>query len=106
LVHLQQLVRHVTVDRKIAAYVVDLVGATRRDGRLRIGCSPRGSKMLLRAAQARAILQGRQFVVPDDIQSLAAPVISHRLTLRSMSGSPMDAVNLVNELLEQVEVPV
>jgi MoxR-like ATPase len=106
LVHLQQLVRHVTVDRKIAAYVVDLVGATRRDGRLRIGCSPRGSKMLLRAAQARAILQGRRFVVPDDIQALAAPVIGHRLTLRSMSGSPLDAVNLVNELLDQVEVPV
>ena len=106
LVQLQQLVRNVTVDRKVAAYVVDLAGATRRDSRLRMGCSPRGSKMLLRAAQARAVLQGRQFVMPDDIQALAAPVISHRVTLRNASASTMDAANIIAELVEHTEVPV
>jgi MoxR-like ATPase len=106
LVQLQRLVRTVTVDRKVAAYVVEIVGATRRDSRLRIGCSPRGSKMLLRAAQARAVLQGRRFVVPDDVQALAAPVISHRVSLRNASASSMEATNIISELIGQVEVPV
>lgn len=106
LVELQRLVRCVVVDRKIAAYVVDLVSATRRDSRLRMGCSPRGSKMLLRSAQARAILQGRRFVVPDDIQALAGPVIGHRVTLRSASASSIDALRIIRELIGQVEVPV
>ena len=106
LVHLQRLVRKVTVDRKVACYIVDLVGATRRDSRLRIGCSPRGSKMLLRAAQARAVLQGRQFVVPDDVQALAADVMRHRITLRNASASAMDSANIIAELIGEVEVPV
>lgn len=106
LAHLQQLVRGVTVDRKIAAYIVDLVGATRRDNRLRMGCSPRGSKMLLRASQARAVLEGRQFVVPDDVQALASSVISHRVTLRNTSTSSRDAAAIVDDLVQQIEVPV
>ncbi len=106
LVHLQRLVRQVTVDRKVASYVVELVGATRRDSRLRIGCSPRGSKMLLRAAQARAVLQGRQFVVPDDVQALAAAVISHRIALRNASASALESTKIIEELIGQVEVPV
>jgi MoxR-like ATPase len=62
--------------------------------------------MLLRAAQARAILQGRQFVVPDDVQALAAAVISHRVTLRSASASTLDASHVIADLIGQVEVPV
>lgn len=106
LVLLQDIVRKVTVDRKVAAYVVELVGATRRDSRLRIGCSPRGSKMLLRAAQARAVLEGRQFVVPDDVQALANSVIGHRITLRSSSATAADAGKIIDELMETIEVPV
>jgi MoxR-like ATPase len=62
--------------------------------------------MLLRAAQARAVLEGRQFVVPDDVQAMAAPVISHRIALRSASASTLDAAMIIGELVGQIEVPV
>jgi MoxR-like ATPase len=106
LVRLQTLVRNVKVDRMIAQYVVEITGATRRDSRLRVGCSPRGSKMLLRAAQARAVLLGRDFVVPDDVQALAVPVIGHRISLRSVTEAPDEAARIIRELVEQTEVPV
>lgn len=106
LVNLQQLVRHVEVDKKVASYIVMLVNATRRDTRVRIGCSPRGSKMLLRASQARAVLQGRQYVLPDDVQALAVDVMSHRVSLRSSGISSDDAAHVVRDLVRSTEVPV
>ncbi len=106
LIQLQSMVRQVKVDRKVANYVVELSNATRRDARLRVGCSPRGSKMLLRAAQARAILLGRAFVVPDDIQALAVPVMGHRVAMRSISSGHDEAGHVIAELLDQTEVPV
>ncbi len=106
LVRIQSLVRMVRVDRKVAQYLVDLVGSTRRDSRLRIGCSPRGSKMLLRAAQARAVLAGRDFVLPDDIQALAVDVLSHRVSVRAVSAKASETQQVIADLLQQVEVPV
>ncbi|MGI9474874.1 MAG: AAA family ATPase [Rubripirellula sp.] len=106
LVKLQSHVRKVRVDRKVAEYIVELVGATRRDSRLRVGCSPRGAKMLLRAAQARAVLLGRNFVVPDDVQGLAVDVMAHRVALRSVSAKPEEAAHIILELVGQAEVPV
>ncbi len=103
---LQRLVREVTADRKIVRYLVELVGSTRRDSRLRVGCSPRGSMMLLRAAQARAVLNHRDFVLPDDIQEVAVPVLAHRVSMRSVSGSWNDAATVIDELVRQTEVLV
>lgn len=103
---LQALVRKVKVERLIAQYIVELTGATRRDSRLRVGCSPRGSKMLMRASQARAILMGRDFVIPDDIQALAVPVMGHRVSLRSVHSAPDEAAQIIEELVTQTEVPV
>ncbi|MBL6725098.1 MAG: MoxR family ATPase [Rubripirellula sp.] len=106
LTSLQQYVRSIQVDRKIAQYVVALATATRFDSRIRTGCSPRGSKMLLRAAQARAVLEGRQFVLPDDVQALASSVLSHRMSLRNATLGAADAIVIQNEIVAQVEVPV
>ncbi len=106
LVRLQQQVRNVTFDRKIAEYLVQLVGSTRRDSRLRVGCSPRGSKMLLRAAQARAMLRQRHFVLPDDVQQVAVDVLSHRVACRNLSATADEAAQVISELVDQVEVPV
>lgn len=106
LARLQSFVRDVTVDRKVVRYIVDLVSATRQDSRLRIGCSPRGSKMLLRAAQARAVLDGRDYVLPDDIQEVAVAVLAHRVSMRSVSSSWNDAATIIDELLRQTEVVV
>lgn len=106
LVALQHRVRHITVDRKIARYIVEIASATRNDSRLRVGCSPRGSKMLLRAAQARAVLQGREFVLPDDVQFLATPVLAHRVSSQSLASSSADNDLLISEIVSEIEVPV
>jgi MoxR-like ATPase len=106
LIRLQQWVRRTMVDRKIAAYIVEIVNATRRDSRLRIGCSPRGSKMLLRAAQSRAVLLGRTFVLPDDVQEVAVAVMAHRISPRSGTASSQEAAHIVGELIDQIRVPV
>jgi MoxR-like ATPase len=74
-------VRQVHVAPSVKRYVVDLVGATRRSPDLRLGASPRATIHLVRAARARAALQGRDYVVPDDVQALAAAVLGHRLLL-------------------------
>lgn len=103
---LQRFVREVTVDRKVVRYLVNLVAATRQDSRLRVGCSPRGSKMLLRAAQARAALDQRDFVLPDDIQEVAVAVLAHRVSMRSVSSSWNDAATIIHELVRQTEVVV
>jgi MoxR-like ATPase len=72
-------VRRVHVAEAVKWYVIDLVTATRNTGDLRLGASPRASLQLLRTARAVAAIEGRDFVLPDDIQRLAAPVLTHRL---------------------------
>ena len=105
LVKLQQYVCHVPFDRKVASYLVAIVNATRQDPRFRVGCSPRGSKMLLRAAQAKAVLEHRDFVLPDDVQAVAVDVLAHRVSMRSVSQTN-EAGAILMELMSQVEVPV
>lgn len=106
LLMLQSAVRQIHVDRKVASYIVDLVGSTRRDSRLRVGCSPRGSKMLLQAAKAKAMLSQRSFVIPDDVQSLAVSVIAHRLVPRSGAGSSSNARLIVEDVVQKTEIPI
>ncbi|WP_246114286.1 AAA family ATPase [Rubripirellula tenax] len=106
LLMLQSMVRNVTVDRKVAEYLVEFVGRTRIDSRLRVGCSPRGSQMLLRASQARAVLMGRRFVMPDDVQAMAEQTISHRVSARSVSATNRETSLIIADLIQQVEVPV
>ena len=69
------------VDRSIAAYVQDLCEASRADSEVRIGVSTRGAIAMMRAARVWAIAQGRNFVIPDDVQALASRVWAHRLVL-------------------------
>ncbi len=74
-----EVVRTVHLSDEVKRYVVDLVGATRDAADLRLGASPRSTLQLVRAARAFAALDGRDFVLPDDVQTLAGPVLSHRL---------------------------
>jgi len=106
LTRLQRFVRETRVDRKVAEYIVEIVNATRRESRLRVGCSPRGAKMLLRAAQARAVLLGRTFVMPDDVQEIAVPVIAHRISPRNLSTTASEIAHIVREIIGQTRVPV
>ena len=73
------VVRSVHVSEEVKRYVVDLATATRQAPELRLGASPRAALHLLRASRARAAFDGRDYVIPDDIQTLASPVLAHRL---------------------------
>ena len=103
---LQEQVKTVRFDRAIADYVLRLVHATRIDNRLRLGISPRGSLALYRSAQARALYLGRDYVLPEDVHTLAIPVLAHRILLdtKSKYGGLMSQ-QIVEELLDKTPVP-
>jgi MoxR-like ATPase len=99
--------RTVHVSPPVRRYIVDLVEATRAHPDLYLGASPRASIMLLRAARAMAAAEERDFVIPDDVKSLALPVLSHRVIVTAdavMSGRSAEAI--LAELLAEVPVPV
>ena len=96
-VHLAPELRH---------YIVEIVGATRSMPEIRLGASPRSVLHLARAAKAAAALDGRSFVLPDDIQRLAAPVLSHRLLLTvEAHAANRSAVEILSVLLSRIRVP-
>ena len=105
LLTLQAAVQGIRVDRKVATYIVDLASATRRDTRVRLGCSPRGSKMLLAAAKAHALLHDRSFVLPDDVQALAVYSMAHRMSSRGGLASTSSCESIVAEIVKEVAVP-
>jgi MoxR-like ATPase len=82
LVAMQEALEQVHVSDSISGYIVDLVTATRESKRLAVGASPRGSLALLKLSRAKAALDGRDFVVPEDVKAVAIPALAHRLTLR------------------------
>jgi MoxR-like ATPase len=104
---LQEAVRQVSVDEAIYDYLLDVVEATRACEELHVGVSTRGALCLYRAAQALALIDGRQFVVPDDIKHLAVPVLSHRVITKGyLHGRYTQAVEaLIHRLVEQVPTP-
>ena len=102
----QAEIANVTVAQSVAEYLVAVVTATRTDPMVRMGASPRASRSLFRAAKAWAAMQGRSFVIPDDIQELAKPVLAHRLMLTNearISGTTAEAV--IDAILAAVPVP-
>ena len=107
IVSLQGDVRHVKVDDSINHYVLDIVEATRRCEDLHVGASPRGALALYRAAQASALVAGRSYVVPDDVKSLAIPVLAHRVISKGyLHGGQREAVEaLIQRLVDEVPVP-
>jgi MoxR-like ATPase len=103
----QIVARATHVDPKVQRYIVDLVTATRDHEQVEVGASPRGSIALLHATQAYAAMQGRNFVLPDDIKRLAAPVLAHRLVLTPEARArEVSDVAVVQDLLNRIPVPV
>jgi MoxR-like ATPase len=103
---LQTVVKKVYVDDLVKQYIAALVTATRQHPAIYLGASPRGSLSLFRATQARALMQGRDYVLPDDVKALAEPVLAHRLIVSSSDRSPDKSGRAaVAELLETVPVP-
>lgn len=104
---LQEKVKAVKVDRKIAHYLVALAEATRHHESLKMGCSPRGTLTLFRVTQAHAFLEGRDYAVPEDVKRIAVPVLAHRLSLDTKAKySGVVKEDVVSEILEQVPVGV
>jgi MoxR-like ATPase len=105
---LQQAVRRVRVEDSLADYMLDLITATRFHPDVHLGGSTRASLSLYRAAQALALLEGRDFVIPDDIKRLARPVLAHRILPRSTrQGSSVESVEkIVGDIVGQTPIPV
>ena len=110
ILRLQQQAEQVTLTEPIVKYILDLVEATRQSEFLELGVSPRGAILMHRAARAYALLQGRDHVLPDDVQALAGPVFAHRVLLRGVRDTLRavrdDAERVIGEIVGGVEVPV
>jgi len=107
--HMVETARRVFVSPAIRHYAVALVSATRDDREIRLGASPRATLQLARAAKARAALNGRDFVLPDDIDALAAPVLAHRLVLSRSTGADrgaQTAIEIMQRLVATTPVPL
>jgi len=101
----QEAVRAVRVERGIARYLVALADASRSHASVKMGCSPRGTLILFRMAQARAFLDGRDHAVPEDVKAVAVPTLAHRLALDTKAKySGVQKEDVVRELLDTVPV--
>ena len=106
-VRLAAQAREIYVEESLSRYVVALLRQTRADTRLYLGASPRSGISLLRVAKARALADGREYLVPDDVKAVAVPVLSHRLILGPEARSAgLDGAAVVREALEKTPVPV
>jgi MoxR-like ATPase len=106
LAKLREALRGVLVRDELVSYIVDLVRATREHESVQVGAGPRATQALLLGCRARAALEGRDYVTPDDARSLANPVLAHRLVLRpefEIEGLTVEEV--LSRILEQVAVP-
>jgi MoxR-like ATPase len=106
LVAMQQALEGIHVSEVVVGYVVDVVAATRLDGSVQVGASPRGSLAILKLARGRALLAGRDFVTPDDVKSVAVPALAHRLMLRpELWVQRIRPDEIVQRVLERVPTP-
>ena len=103
-----QAVGQITVSDSIKSYILALTAATRENERIRLGVSPRGSLALMRASQAYAGMNGRDFVLPDDVKQVAVAVLSHRILSRSLNTIRVTDTNeqLIEQTIAQVRAPI
>ncbi|MCX7603039.1 MAG: MoxR family ATPase [Bryobacteraceae bacterium] len=110
LLEIQRAVASIRVDEALLDYILAIVEQTRRHEQLALGVSPRGAQGLYRAAQAMALIEGRDYVLPDDIKRLAVPVFAHRVVLNQrttlITRSTEVSERILNEILKLVEVPL
>jgi MoxR-like ATPase len=107
LLAMRAAVEEVFVEADLEAYIVDLVGRTRKYRGVAVGASPRGSLALLKLSRARAAIQGRSYVLPDDIKHFARLALGHRLVLEpELWAVRRAAENIITEVVNQTPVPV
>ena len=107
---LQDAVQSVVVEDSLVDYILAIVERTRRHESLTLGVSPRGSQALFRAAQALALIEGRDFAIPDDVKRLATPLFAHRVVINTRTTLVQRRAEagerIIDEILSQVEVPL
>jgi len=106
LIELQEAIESIHVSEPIGYYIVDVVAATRASMRVQVGASPRGTLALMKASRARAALDGRDFVTPEDVKAVAVPALAHRLMLRpELWVQRVRPEDVVREALATVPTP-
>jgi MoxR-like ATPase len=107
LLHMRQAIEEIYIHPDIDRYIVELVNGTRRDKRVAVGASPRGSLALLKLARAQAALDGREYVIPDDVKQFAGPGLVHRLILDpGLWMKPHAADEIIAAIVQATAVPV
>ena len=107
LLRIRMAIEEIHLEPDIERYIVALVQATRTEQRVAVGASPRASLALLKLARAQAALDGRDFVIPDDVKAFVRPVLSHRLILDpSLWMQPHAVQDVISTILQQIPVPV
>lgn len=104
-VQLKEAARKVFIDGSIHRYIVDITNATRNSSLILLGVSPRGSQLMLRAAQSHALIKGRDYVTPEDVKILAPYVLGHRI-IPQQRGNRVTHSEFIHAILEKVKVPV
>jgi len=105
-ISMQHEIRKVYVSNGVKRYIVEIIRATRESADVYLGSSPRGSLNLFRASQARAAIQGRDFVLPDDVKALAEPVLAHRMVVDpSARLRDISASLIIEEVVKSLPVP-
>ena len=101
-------VGRITVSESVKKYILALTEATRENERIRLGVSPRGSLALMRASQAYAAIEGRDYVLPDDVKKTATAVLSHRILARTLNTIHLTDTNeqLIEQIIGQVRAPI
>ncbi|MCI2430038.1 MoxR family ATPase [Candidatus Acetothermia bacterium] len=106
LLAMRRILETIFVHSDLERYMIALVQATRSDGRILIGASPRGSLALLKLSRARAALEGREYVIPDDVKSVVHAALAHRLILQpELWMKKLSEHEILSEILERVPVP-
>lgn len=104
---LKEALKQITVSQEIKGYIIEIAQAIARREEVAIGVSPRGTIALLKACKAKALLEGRHYVLPDDVQEMIVPVIGHRIVLADHEGWKNTKVeNLIRTVIQTITVPI
>jgi MoxR-like ATPase len=97
----------VIINDAVKNYIMDIIEATRKSDKISLGVSPRGSLAMMKASQICAVLDGRDFVMPDDVKNIAIPVLAHRIILKghAISGGTINAETSISEILKKIPAP-
>lgn len=107
LIELKEQVKKVRVEECLKDYIINIISATRNDKNVVLGCSPRGSLNLYKASKAWAFIMGRGYVLPDDIQKMAVPVLAHRIIIsQEAKTNNSNSSKVIADIIQNTKVPV